>query len=376
MLFLNENIGGHATVHKNLAAALALRQDLDATFIHLPPRGPIRKVLGASLPILGRRDLDLQPLRSQLAASAVARRLLRGQGCSRSGLGFDALHVYTQNSALLSSAILRAGPTVLSGDSTNALNAFRLPYRPPTRFTPHTLKVSRVFDRRTYNAATLVVGNSHWMAESLRSYGIPADRIRVLPFGVPVLPVVERPPIGERARITFVGYQLERKGGLLLLEVHQRHLREKCELVLVTTEAIDLRPGVTVLSDVRPGDGQLATILEHTSIFVFPSRIDQSPNVVLEAMAQGVPVVAARTGAVPEMIEDGVSGLLIDPGDGAALLAAVQSLLKDPTRAEAMGAAGREVVLDRFDMMRNAEDLVGILGETIDLYERHGPIHP
>lgn len=374
VLFLNENIGGHTTVHANLEAAFSERSDLLPSFVHLPPRGLLRKIAGAPLPVLGNMDLDLQPLRAQIAGSAVAWRILRKQGVSRSGLGFDAVHVYTQNAALLSGDLLRSGPSVITTDSTSAVNLYRLPYRAPTRFTPYSVKVGAMLERRALNSATLVVANSQWVSTSLRSYGLPADRIRVVRFGVAVPLVVRRDPVVDRPRITFVGYSLERKGGNLLMELHQRHLREMCELIMVTTEAVEPRLGVTVMDHVRPRDGQLEEIMAQTSVFVFPSPIDQSPNVVLEAMAHGVPVIAARVAGVPEMVADGITGLLVEPGDAPGLLAAIKLLLADSSRAEAMGAAGREAALTHYDIKRTAGDLIDILAEGIDMYPRVGPI--
>ncbi len=69
---------------------------------------------------------------------------------------------------------------------------------------------------------------------------------------------------------------------------------------------------------------------------------------VLEWMAAGRAVVASRVGGIPDLVEDGVTGLLVPPGDAAALAAALESVLKDPGRAEAMGAAGRARWEERF----------------------------
>lgn len=366
LLFLNENIGGHATVHENFAAAFASRDDVDATFVHVPPRRGIRRVLGRRLPVLGPLDLDLQPLRSQLAAAAVARKLL-GDAITASTPPFDALHVYTQNAGLLSSDLIRSHPAVISTDSTNALNAYRLPSRAPTRFTPHVLKLTQIFERRVLAAATLLVANTEWVARSLASYGVSRDRIRVLPFGVEVPERFERHP-PERPVLTWTGYDLERKGGRALLELYREHLRDRCDLQLVTTAPVPPEPGVTVVSDVRPGNGRLAQVLARTTLFVFPTSIDQAPNVVLEAMAHGVPVITSRINGIPEMVGDGASALLVDPADRHDLLRAITDLLDDPTRAADLAAAGRERAASRYDRAKSAAALVDILDEAIELH--------
>jgi glycosyltransferase involved in cell wall biosynthesis len=78
------------------------------------------------------------------------------------------------------------------------------------------------------------------------------------------------------------------------------------------------------------------------------------PVVLMEAMATGLPVVASRLSGIPELVTDGVSGLLVPAGDEAALADALATLAKDPTLRARLGAAGRETVLRDFDVDRNA----------------------
>jgi glycosyltransferase involved in cell wall biosynthesis len=84
-------------------------------------------------------------------------------------------------------------------------------------------------------------------------------------------------------------------------------------------------------------------------VFVLPSHTEGLPNVVLEAFAAGVPVVATRAGGTPEVIEEGKNGLLITPGDRTELAAAIAELLASPERRRTMGAAGRARVQREFD---------------------------
>jgi len=85
--------------------------------------------------------------------------------------------------------------------------------------------------------------------------------------------------------------------------------------------------------------------LMHTfDVVCLTSNYEGSPNVILEAMAAGRPVVATRVGGVPELVRDGLTGLLVEPGDADGLAAAVKKLLDDPALAERMGRAARETV--------------------------------
>ena len=80
--------------------------------------------------------------------------------------------------------------------------------------------------------------------------------------------------------------------------------------------------------------------LEQFDVFVLPSARDAMPLVVLEAMANSIPVVATRVGGVAEVVGDGETGVLVPPDDIDALRAAIVRLLADPALRERMGAAG------------------------------------
>ncbi len=362
VLFVDEGIGGHLTVHAALERALAERDDVHAEFLHVPDPGTAGRLLRRPVPGLARLDLDLQPLRAQLVRSAWLRRALTRR-LARQDL--DVLHVYTQNCALLSADQLRSLPSVISTDSTTALNAYRLPYRSPTKYTPWGVRKSRPFEQRVLTAARHVVANSGFIERSLLDdYGLEPERVSVLPFGV-WLPPQPAPRPERRPTIVFVGHDLVRKGGWRLLRLHQEHLRDRCDLVLVTTAHVPTLPGVRVVSDLRSGDQRLWDVLADADVMCFPSTIDQAPNAVLEASAAGLPVVAHPVGAVPDMVRHGETGLLVPEGDDAALLAALERLLDDPALRAAMGARGRAHVEEHYDMRVAADRLVEVLRTAV-----------
>jgi alpha-maltose-1-phosphate synthase len=368
VLFVNENIGGHATVHSALRRVFAERSDIDAEFLDAYPPGLPGKIARAPIPVLGRWDLDLQPLRGQLVHSAnvrrrVAVRLRRGD--------IDVMHVYTQNCMLGSHGLLRRVPTVVTTDSTNELNAYSLPYRAATRFSPWAIQASLPFERRVFEAASLVVANADRVTQSLTgpTYRLPPEKVVTMPMGVwsPFLSGTRQLPdrsTHRRPTIVFVGTSMERKGGNILLDLHQRHLANGCDLLLVTREAVAPHPAVTVVSDLNNGDDRLWDLLSTADVMCFPSGIDQSPNVVLEAGAAGLPVVAARVGAIPEMVVDGSTGILIDHRDPASMLDALRKLLDDPQRRREMGRAAHAHIAERFDIRNSAAALAGLLADA------------
>lgn len=366
VLFVNENLGGHASMHLSLRESLpAVHPGLDARFIDVPPAGYVRRALSAQLPLLAPLDLDLHPFRFQLAESEVARRLVR-RACETARP--DVLHVYTQSIALRSIDLLRAVPSVVSTDATFLQGAFHLPHRRPTRYTSSAVQVAQRFERRVYAAATRLVAQSEWVADCLeRAYGIARERIRVVPFGLNDGPEPRRAVSEGLPEVTFVGATLQRKGGERLLRVFREHLRDRCVLNLVTRETVAPEPGVRVISDFEPGDPRLPDLLARTSVFAFPTEMDNSPYCVLEAMRAGVAVVATRVGALPEMIEHGTSGLLVTHDD-QDLAAAIGSLLDDPVRTAAMGRAARARFEAVYDARRTTRQLLDVLTEAREAF--------
>lgn len=357
--FVNENIGGHATMHAHIRSALAGDESVAASFFDVPARHGLERLAGAAIPGLAPLDADLQPLRAQLARSAVVRHHL-----SALSEPPDALHLYTHNAALLSVGHMRRVPSVVSLDATNRQNAYRIPGRRPTRFTPLALVPTVPLERRVYDAARRVVAHSRWGADSVMSYGIAAAKIDVIPFGITVPPSRPRTRDGGPPRIVFVGSSMSRKGGWRLVELWKERLAQSSRLMLVTMERVEPVEGMEVRNDVRPGDGRIADVLAASDIFAFPGEIDSFGYAILEAMAAELPVVAAGQGAVPELVEDGVTGLVVPAHDDDAFARALQRLVDEPERGEELGRAGRARLLERFDARKTTAALVDLIRDA------------
>ncbi len=97
-----------------------------------------------------------------------------------------------------------------------------------------------------------------------------------------------------------------------------------------------------------PPEHDLRPLYQRADLFVLSSRAEALPNVILEAMAAGLPVVATRVGGVPEAVVPEATGLLVSPGDDAGLAAALGRLLDDPEARRAMGRQARGRVLGHF----------------------------
>ncbi len=361
LIMLNENLGGHATMHLNIYRALAAHPEVDYVRLDVPPRSWSRRAFGLRVPGLSRLDLDLAPIRSQLASSQTARRMLRA-AIAAGPVG--AIHAYSQHVALRSVAELARYPSVVSTDGTAAQVARQLPYRRPTRFTPASIALAERLEARVFEAATMVVAQSEWCATAIRDrYGVTEDRLRVIPTAVhpaEVSPVT--PP--ELPEVTFVGYSMERKGGFALLRAFRDRLRGRCVLNLVTRTRLDPEPGVNVVGDFQPGDPRLSELLARSAVFALPSEIDMSPYSILEAMFAGLPVVSTPVGGIGEIVVDGETGILVPPGDEVAIAEAIERLLRDENLRQRLGRAGRQRARAHFDARVTTAALIDVVAEA------------
>jgi len=112
----------------------------------------------------------------------------------------------------------------------------------------------------------------------------------------------------------------------------------------------------------RPDAPRLISAFDVVAV---PSHVEPLGNATLEAMAAARPVVGSRVGGIPEMVVDGVTGLLVPPGDVEALSGAIGSLIQNPARLDAFGKAARTRAETHFSLPVHAERLQGIYDEII-----------
>ena len=214
---------------------------------------------------------------------------------------------------------------------------------------------------------------------------VPAGRVRIVRNGLPDLadlpglaspPVRRRPPATE-PRVLFLSNVREAKGIFTLLEAAPQVLEAFPGARFVVAgpwedAATERRFGAAVgrlgLGDrveyVGPVyDAAKLDLLASVSLLAFPSHRENAPNTVLEAMRQGLPVVASRVGGIPEMVEDGRTGLLVEPGDPTALAGAIRAILRDPETAAELGRCGREKFEREYTMDRWEDDIIRLIEE-------------
>ncbi len=154
----------------------------------------------------------------------------------------------------------------------------------------------------------------------------------------------------------------------LILELHAVELNiigtgPRLDEYAALARSLRLEPSVHFLGHVE--HSHLPTYYSNADLFVLPSIRESFGLVLVEAMACGLPVVATRVGGLPEVVEEGVTGLLVPPNDPKALAGAINSLLDDPQRMRSMGAKGRQRVVEHFTWDKVAERMVGYFREIL-----------
>jgi glycosyltransferase involved in cell wall biosynthesis len=211
----------------------------------------------------------------------------------------------------------------------------------------------------------VVVVPSHALARFLAANGFPRDRLRVIPYGIDIRRTEPR-AAHEPFVVATSAYLIERKGVDTLIAACARVSRP---LVLEIFGDGELRPQLErqakelgVAAHFRGNVADVRERLAHVDLFVLPTRGDNLPVAILEAMASAVPVVATRVGGIPELVVNGETGLLVDVDDSDAMAAAIDALAADQERRESFGRAGARRASDLFEAGAVARRMV-------DLYE-------
>lgn len=218
-----------------------------------------------------------------------------------------------------------------------------------------SLRESLALERQTLANAALTVYSSHWAADAART-AIPeaANKVRVIPFGAnleeaPSPPALRAfPP--KRLKLLMLGVNWEEKGGPIaygtLLELKRRG--RSAQLVVCGCSP---PPEYNDPDLVREGflnkniPAELARLEEHlrtADMLILPTRFEAYGIVFCEAAAHGIPVLATRTGGIPTIVQEGITGHLLDPAAGGAAYAErIMELVDHPDRWQAMRQAAR-----------------------------------
>ncbi|MGB6420540.1 MAG: glycosyltransferase family 4 protein, partial [Anaerolineales bacterium] len=123
-------------------------------------------------------------------------------------------------------------------------------------------------------------------------------------------------------------------------------------------------PFVEFLGEVS--DEVLQNLYQACDLFVAPSLYESFGLIYLEAMNYAKPVIGCKAGGIPEVVDHGETGLLVEPGSSPALAEAILSLLKSPVKLREMGLAGRSQILERFNYIQMARNFERVYRQVIN----------
>lgn len=315
-------------------------------------------------------DVDLTgPARALAAMLTFARQRQVWQ--ARYHIAPIALRLRSRNAAAAATkhrrsidAVLQYGGTFDIGRSAdvpyflfcdnNIRNSMEQPRSWAARVSRRELNAALAWEESLYANALGIFAFSDFVRRSfVRDYALDAERVVVVGSG-PNLPL-ERIPAArvERSRetpptILFVGRDFEHKGGPVMLEAF-RIVRQRipdARLLLVGPSSFSQNiPGVEYAGFLRKDDShEFARLLEAyaaADVFCLPTRYESFGIAFVEAMWFGLPVIAPRQWAIPEIVADGRTGYLIEREDPKQYASRLIELLEDPSRAHAMGLQGR-----------------------------------
>ena len=250
----------------------------------------------------------------------------------------------------------------------------------PFTFTAHGHDIYRKppddFAARAARASAVVTVAHANVRHLVDRFGVPAEHLRVIPCGVdtarfrPSRAAVSPPWIVCVARLSPV------KNHLVLLDacaaLREAGLEFRCLFVGEgrTREELETARARLGLEDhvVLAGAATQREVLSYwrrAAIAALSSDSEGVPVSLMEAAACAVPAVATAVGGVPELVDDGITGLLVPPGDAAAFAAALELLLRDPDLAMRLGTSARRTVEERFSLAGQVEQLLQVWDEVL-----------
>ena len=224
-----------------------------------------------------------------------------------------------------------------------------------------------------FRYGTVFVCVSEHIRRCAQEWGYPADRLVVLPIGVDVDAIQPAAPV-DVPRVLHIARLVPKKGTEVLLRAFAAARRAVPDAELVVVGDGPLRPALTALAaelgigpavHFRGALPHARTLheLRVARLLCLPSTTGPDGDqeglgmVLLEAAATARPVIGTRHGGIPEAVSDGVNGFLVPEKDAPALADRLVTLLRDPQVCAQFGKAGRELVVERFNLRRQTDQL-------------------
>jgi len=262
-------------------------------------------------------------------------------------------------------------PNIIYTDYTAILSANK-PTSGRSPFSPKQLKQWIDLERQAYHNAVFIFSRSEFVQNSLiNDYGIPAEKIAIIGGGVnfETLPQLSNQSSSHRLTALFIGKNFYRKGGDLLLKAFARsreHFPE-ARLLFLTRDKIPSNlplDGVEIIAPTWKRE-VISALFRRADFFAMPSRLETWGDVFLEAMAYGLPCIGTDEDAMPEIIINQRTGLIV-PGESIdGLTSALKLLFGNAALRRQLGIAGRQRVETTFTWEKVVEKMVPVLREVV-----------
>lgn len=223
-------------------------------------------------------------------------------------------------------------------------------------------------EREVYqNASQVFVRSSNVRRSVIEEYQQASDKVALVYAGSNANVSATKTEDRDYARphILFVGLDWKRKGGPDLVKAFDL-VRENCpeaRLTIVGARPEIHIPNCQVIGQVKPEE--LDQYYQQASVFCLPTHLEPFGIVFIEAMTAHLPIVATRVGAIPDFVEEGKNGWLVEPGDVKAIASALLRLLKDPAMCRAFGEHSYRLTKERYSWRavgeKFREDILNVL---------------
>jgi starch synthase len=314
----------------------------------------------------GLHNLDLARFRQELNAGWEARRRLQARGLAR----FDVLHFHRQATAYGSLDMMTRVPSIVSVDCTQTC----VLQDATTAVERWSLGFNLRRDGEIFRRAAAIVSTSRWAEQSMRLlYPECPTPIHVMPNPV-MLDLFDAGWIAERQarararpQCLFIGGDFPRKGGYDLLDAWVAGgFVSRADLTLVTGWPINrlLPAGVRQRRGIAAHTPEWAAAWRDADLFVMPTRNEAFGLVFQEAAAAGLPAIGSRLNAVPEIIDDGRTGILVRPRVRADLIEALGRLIGSAELREQMGREARAKIEIDADPRAHRRRLVALIQQA------------
>ncbi|MDE3217286.1 MAG: glycosyltransferase family 4 protein [Gemmatimonadota bacterium] len=376
---VNSGILGHRSVGRTIQEAMRHRPDVTTVALDLGEGlgardRVIRRLMcwGGAAPTSRFDAVTLARWRREMHTGVLAARRIRA--AERRHGPADVLHFHTQATAFASIGRMRRTPSIVSLDITQRLAARDVPRGAPQ----WQYAACGARDRQIFRAADAIVSPSRWAADDVaRDVPERAERVHVLPLPLPlggfdarwIAARRARAGRGAPARVLFMGGDFPRKGGWDLFEAWRAIAEGATAELHVATDwpiGADAVPaGVSVHRGIRAYTPEWFALWADADVFVMPTTAEAFGIVYQEAAAAGVPAIGTDLNAVPEIIADGETGLLVPVHDPCALAAALRRLIADPDARRRMGVAARARAARLYDPASYGAAMAGLMHAAV-----------